>query len=138
MAAAHEAYAARVKEPARTVDGLEKVLGGDGRVVTAMFLDLAFEKALVGVVLGHNLLRRHHKDALDAVGVLLRLQFPLFGPQKVGGELDGADIDGRGVIRGAHRSKDGFQVRPDLILRLVHHQQPVRGMASRRGLGVGR
>jgi hypothetical protein len=133
VGASHQGAASRVEEASRAVDGLEEVLGGDDRMVAAVLADLGVEEETVGGVLGDHLRRADHPDATAAVAAFLALELDLFLPEIVGGELDGPDIDGGGVVGGAHRREDGLDVGPGLLLGLVDDQEMMGGLASSGG-----
>ncbi|MFN2192847.1 MAG: hypothetical protein ACK2UG_10940, partial [Candidatus Promineifilaceae bacterium] len=57
-----------------------------------------------------------HVYAADGVAGLLTFELLFFAPEGVVGGADGAEVDGGGVIGGAHGLEDGLEMGGVLIL----------------------
>jgi len=88
-------------------------------VIASVGGDLGIEKVLVVGIFAADAVGPDKEDSLDTIGPLLALELELFLPQKVSRELDGADVEGGGVVGGAHGCKDSLDVGGVNVLGLV-------------------
>ena len=134
--ATHQGEAARGEETGSATQGFQEVFAGDDGVVTAVSLHLFLQEAVVSGIGGDHLPRPGGEDAPQPIKPGLPFQFQFLQPQSVVGGARRAQVNGRGIARGAHGREDGLDVGALLVLHLVDDEQMVGRFAARSSLGM--
>ena len=132
----HEGDAARGEEAAAAFEGFEVVFAGDDGVVAAVAGDLVVEETAVLGIGGGDELGAGPEDALPAIRGLELIELFFFLPESVRAGADGAKVNGRGVVCGAHGGEDGFEIEGILVLEFVDDEQAIGGFSAGEGLGM--